>query len=632
MKKIVLTMWLFAFFCPIVLGQGKGSGSLCLRDEATGEWIIGLFDDFAVYDCACWQYESVSPKSVVLRNGDRRLVLRLTRKKDAVVGIAVGKEKHRVSEVTSPFLTDYPVADEQPFAEQRYEQDSIVLTAYMPELAGKEIQVAVSDVLLGKDPEPLQLPVDDRGVVTMVLPVIGPQEVNLSLDGSRLMAVMEPGNYFLFRRNGQTLVMGRASRLANETMAYFEDPAKERHEGWSKRFASYVDRINEIPSYFSNGRQGSDASESLLVMTPDVPLSLAGGFSSLKACIQAKQRPPYNIAKKIIYAITINPDEPDRKIYYNITRRMDLMGAMIADGVERPLTKRERASLERMDEVYEEEARVISGNLLDGDALQTWRDSLGKTIPYVEEGEQRINALDLTQPDHQGYVDEIAIRHILEYAHERGYPQVLCDAVVAQMLYDWLDHERLPLPKTLQRVLDTQMVNTTFKQKVLDAHSHYLALSKASFNEDVLKDNKVVEGLTDGKQILDRLVEPYRGRLVYIDFWGTWCGPCKANMRHMPEVHEALAGRDIVYLYLADNSPEDSWRNAIKEYGLDDANTVHYNLPIEQNEAVKQYVGLFQFPTYKLVNRRGELLPDDMPTPREIDRLKQKIEEIDAQE
>jgi hypothetical protein len=29
---------------------------LCLRDEVTGEWLIGLFDDYAIYDCEYWEY------------------------------------------------------------------------------------------------------------------------------------------------------------------------------------------------------------------------------------------------------------------------------------------------------------------------------------------------------------------------------------------------------------------------------------------------------------------------------------------------------------------------------------------------------------------------------------------------
>jgi len=34
----------------------KSGLDLCLRDEVTGEWLIGLFDDYAIYDCEYWEY------------------------------------------------------------------------------------------------------------------------------------------------------------------------------------------------------------------------------------------------------------------------------------------------------------------------------------------------------------------------------------------------------------------------------------------------------------------------------------------------------------------------------------------------------------------------------------------------
>ena len=121
----------------------------------------------------------------------------------------------------------------------------------------------------------------------------------------------------------------------------------------------------------------------------------------------------------------------------------------------------------------------------------------------------------------------------------------------------------------------------------------------------VIHPSSDVEGLTDGKAIIDKIVEPYRGKIVYLDIWGTWCSPCKRKLSESHKLKAELEGYDIVYLYLANRSPEKSWKNVIAEYDLTAPNCVHYNLPGDQQHAVEQYVELTGYPTYRLFDKQG---------------------------
>jgi hypothetical protein len=73
------------------------------------------------------------------------------------------------------------------------------------------------------------------------------------------------------------------------------------------------------------------------------------------------------------------------------------------------------------------------------------------------------------------------------------------------------------------------------------------------------------------------------------------------------ELKTELKDYDIVYLYLANRSPEKSWKNVIAEYNLTEPNCVHYNLPANQQHAVEQYVGLTGYPTYRLFDKQGRM-------------------------
>lgn len=88
-----------------------------------------------------------------------------------------------------------------------------------------------------------------------------------------------------------------------------------------------------------------------------------------------------------------------------------------------------------------------------------------------------------------------------------------------------------------------------------------------------------------------------------------------------------LQDYDIQYLYLASRSPQDSWKNVIKEYNVSGDNVAHYNLPDEQQAAIERYLGVRSFPTYKLFNRDGNLLDLEVD-PRRLENLARLLERL----
>ena len=67
---------------------------------------------------------------------------------------------------------------------------------------------------------------------------------------------------------------------------------------------------------------------------------------------------------------------------------------------------------------------------------------------------------------------------------------------------------------------------------ILTENNKYLNMQKAEVaNAECLRPSSDVEGLTDGEAILRKILEPFKGRIVYLDIWGTWCGPCKDKLK-----------------------------------------------------------------------------------------------------
>ena len=90
-------------------------------------------------------------------------------------------------------------------------------------------------------------------------------------------------------------------------------------------------------------------------------------------------------------------------------------------------------------------------------------------------------------------------------------------------------------------------------------HPELIRLAVLTYR-DYVKENeiKVVEDkpMTKGDSIFQRIIEPYKGNVLYVDFWEMSCGPCRATMLHMRDQVEAHKDKPIKYLYITDDTPE----------------------------------------------------------------------------
>ncbi len=104
------------------------------------------------------------------------------------------------------------------------------------------------------------------------------------------------------------------------------------------------------------------------------------------------------------------------------------------------------------------------------------------------------------------------------------------------------------------------------------------------------------------EKLIEAIVAPHKGKVVMIDLWNTWCGPCRrAISRIEPEKSGELASPDIVWIYIADNT------SPLKDYYkiIPDIRGLHYRLDKDQIEAVRTQFGADGIPYYILVDRQG---------------------------
>ena len=99
------------------------------------------------------------------------------------------------------------------------------------------------------------------------------------------------------------------------------------------------------------------------------------------------------------------------------------------------------------------------------------------------------------------------------------------------------------------------------------------------------------------------LVRKHRGKVVLIDIWATWCGPCRQANQEMKPLKEEWKDKDIVFVYVAgENSPEELWQEMSAEISGE-----HHRLTKDQFRYLMESFNASGVPTYIVVDKDGSV-------------------------
>ena len=106
-----------------------------------------------------------------------------------------------------------------------------------------------------------------------------------------------------------------------------------------------------------------------------------------------------------------------------------------------------------------------------------------------------------------------------------------------------------------------------------------------------------------------------KGKVIYLDFWGSWCQACLTQMPNSAILQRKFKNRDVVFLFIDFYDTQDKWLTAIEKYKL---TGVHLKAEKKDEDLFDKFFGIKEgFPRYALIDKNGVLITTSAPHPND---------------
>jgi thiol-disulfide isomerase/thioredoxin len=98
------------------------------------------------------------------------------------------------------------------------------------------------------------------------------------------------------------------------------------------------------------------------------------------------------------------------------------------------------------------------------------------------------------------------------------------------------------------------------------------------------------------------LLADFGGKVVLLDFWASWCGPCREALPKLKDLQAIYGGDDFIVVSVSEDDDENAWRAFVGNHEM------FWPQRLDANGGLRQRFGVRALPTYVLVGRDGSVV------------------------
>lgn len=608
-----------------------------LKADGSNIWAIGLFENLAFYDNKPWQYSTIrkdGAKTLIsLINGSatKELTIRSINKKSIGISEANKKETLCVSKPTSVQLFDKN--NDKPFTKLFHRNDSATYGGYINGYATNmphEASVVYKNMFSGK-PEYYPVKINTDGTFKSRIPVYYPSNMTFSFLGKNIDVFLEPGksvyqmidlannDYSCFMGSGAWLNAEIAhsgikeysysdalgAMFPNVLLQQFADTVTRIYEKDKIRLANYqkTNPLSKKATRILKNRIEMKQAITLLdynlyaknnygyrqyTSGSDVNVSpfrnqtfTEGMYNTIGKAFKDSFAISSNQSLEILLKLVGNPPA-------NI-RNTQQSGTQLLLDAFKYIKKRNQLT---PNELLLDSVISINGALSAKDSLINGVN-IKKLLPVF---------IQKYQTDLTAYIKEKTLSQTNEsIIYVIGKDNTIATLLkVKDYIISFYDFEFLN--ERSKAEVYKNIPNAVLASYVIDKNDELQKQNLLKRQSNIYHLNATPE--MDNEKLLDAIIDRYKGKVIYIDFWATWCGPCRNAIKKIAPLKEEMKNDNVVFLYLTgESSPKKVWENSIP-----DIRGEHYRLSNSQWEYICKHFEINTIPHYMIVDKYGKII------------------------
>ncbi len=149
-------------------------------------------------------------------------------------------------------------------------------------------------------------------------------------------------------------------------------------------------------------------------------------------------------------------------------------------------------------------------------------------------------------------------------------------------------------------------------KKVTSKESNVKESNKTEIIESLPKkelgiSNILLQANSDTSMTFEEMLAKHKGKIVLVDFWASWCGPCKKEIPALKSLKASLDPEKFSVVSISIDTKKESWEKSNTAEGLDKSGT-SYMLDNWKETQLAKSLKISLIPRYVIFGKDGEIL------------------------